>query len=392
MLINLNDNDIEFIKENLNQNANILFLRFAKVPQKKFLIEQIAIRQKISKKLPFLTNNFEFLFPSKLSYEQSSSEISAKYKSEVVDYQNSADLTGGLGIDTYFIANKSLNHYYIEQNEVLCKLFEHNSKALKLENVTILNETAEDFIKKTDVFFDLIYIDPHRRADSGQKMYFLEHTSPNVLDLIDVLKNICQKVLIKTSPLLDISKAIKELKYVSEVHILSIENDCKELLFLLDYKEHKEIKYFAINFEKDKIQKSIIDSKSKYNEINLGVKDKFLYEPNSSIMKLGKFDILFDFDIYKISQNSHLFTSNNYYEDFPGRIFEIIAVEKFSKKEILSYCKYKKANVNVRNFPLSVEEFKKKIGLKDGGEIYIFGTSDKNSKPIIFICKKINAN
>ena len=392
MLISLNDNDIDFIKSNFNQNVHNLFLKYVNDEHKKYLIEQISIRQKISKKLPFLIDNYTFIFPSKLSYEQSSSEKTAKYKSEIIDYKFSADLTGGLGIDTFFISKKSDKHFYIEQNQELCEIFKHNATELNLQNIEILNENAENFIKNTNEYFDLIYLDPNRRADSGQKMYFLEHSSPNILNMLDDLKRICDKVLIKTSPLLDISLAVKELKYVSEVHILSIENECKELLFLIDFKEVKELKYFAVNFEKNNEQILIIENKDEIANYNYAIKDKFLYEPNSSIMKLVIFDKIcrnYNDNIFKISKNSHLFTSNNYFGDFPGRIFEIISIVKFSKKEILTFCKDRKANIGLRNFPISVEEFKKKIGLKDGGDIYIFGTTETNNKPIIFITKKI---
>ena len=392
MLISLNDNDIDFIKSNFNQNVHNLFLKYVNDEHKKYLIEQISIRQKISKKLPFLIDNYKFIFPSKLSYEQSSSEKTAKYKSEIIDYKFSADLTGGLGIDTFFISKKSDKHFYIEQNQELCEIFKHNATELNLQNIEILNENAENFIKNTNEYFDLIYLDPNRRADSGQKMYFLEHSSPNILNMLDDLKRICDKVLIKTSPLLDISLAVKELKYVSEVHILSIENECKELLFLIDFKEVKELKYFAVNFEKNNEQILIIENKDEIANYNYAIKDKFLYEPNSSIMKLVIFDKIcrnYNDNIFKISKNSHLFTSNNYFGDFPGRIFEIISIVKFSKKEILTFCKDRKANISLRNFPISVEEFKKKIGLKDGGDIYIFGTTETNNKPIIFITKKI---
>ncbi len=390
MLNRLDKTDIEFISENINQDINRLFLKFSNDDRKKFLIAQIAIRQKISKKFPSLINNPHFIFPVKLSVEQASSEITAKYKSEIIEYESSLDLTGGMGIDSIYLSAKSEKHIYLEQNEELCKLFEFNSNLLNLQNIEIINAKAEDYISKTVKHFDLVYLDPHRRSEKGQKMYFLEHTYPNIIKILDDLQKISDFAMIKTSPLLDISKAIDELKYVSEVHILSLDNECKEIIFLLNFKSNLHIKYFAVNFEKHQIQKQFFEKNDNSEKCFLGIKEKFLYEPNSSLMKLGFFNQISNEKLFKLSKNSHIFTSEYLFENFNGRIFEIISIINFTKKEILNFCKEKKANISLRNFPITVEEFKKKIGLKDGGDIYLFGSTDANSKPIIFVCKKIN--
>ncbi len=392
--MNLNVELKRFIFQNIDKNVNELALKFAERNDEefKFAINQISIRQKLIQKLPTFYTNFDLILPQKISAEQASSELTAEYKSNICNYNISADLTGGMGIDSLFFANKSKLHIYIEKDKLLCDIFKHNSKSLNYSNIEIINSDAESFIGNSDKLFDLIYIDPHRRSDSGAKLYFLEHTLPNVLQLLPIIKNKTKKLLIKTSPLLDISKAIQELENVCQVHILSIDNECKELLFLIDYENNcKKIQYFTVNFTKKGTQKYNISNSENSINCKFDLQKPYLYEPNSSIMKSGFFNqICVDFNLNKLAQNSHLYTSCELINDFPGRIFKIITITKYNKADILKFCENKKANISLRNFPDTTDHFKKKIGLKDGGDTYIFGSKSQENELKVFICKKVS--
>ena len=370
------------------------------------VINQIAIRQKNSKKIPNLLKNYDFFFPSSIAAEQSSSEITAKYKSEIIsNFNHSADLTGGLGIDSLYFAKKSAKHIYCEQNSDYCACFEHNCDVLSRNNIEIVNQKSEDFVKKCieqKVFFELVYIDPSRRDGNNQKKFLLKDLQPNVFVLQENLAKITQKAIIKFSPMLDISSVLEDIKNVKEIHIVSVENECKELLVVLDFTKNAltvdTVKYFAVNLknlfdenleiqvEKNELKKSVDE------KINFTLPQKYIYEPNSSIMKLGFWaDFCYKFSLNKLHQNSHLFTSVELLSDFPGRVFELIASVKFSRKEVNAILqKEKKANITVRNFPYSVEDIYKKLKLKDGGNYYIFATTTIDNKLSLLITQQPN--
>lgn len=372
-----------------------------------FAINQIAIRQKHSKKFPTLLR--DFYFPSTVSVEQSSSEITAKYKSEIInDFNVSADLTGGLGIDSLYFAKKSAKHIYCEQNTIYCDFFRNNCAATNQNNIEFANQNCEDFIKKCieqKDFFDVVYIDPSRRDKNNQKKFLLKDLQPDVFILQKYLPQITKKVIIKFSPMLDISTVLKDIDSVREVHIISVENECKELLLVLDFAKDISmnastvIKYFAVNlihisdyiadsskkmYDRNlKIKVEKIELKKNANEkINFTLPQKYIYEPNSSIMKLGFWeDFCHKYSLNKLHQNSHLFTSNELLLDFPGRVFELIAITKYSSKEANNILQNeRKANITVRNFPYSVAEIHQKLKLKDGGNYYIFATTIMDNK------------
>ncbi len=394
----LTKSEIEFIKSNINSDINKLALNKSNHPKNirsEIVLHQIKLLNKITSKLPFLSNNCLFLFPKNISVEQASSEATANYKATIVDYEISADLTGGMGIDSLFFSKYSTTHYYNEIAAELCDIFKYNTEVLNIHNISISNLSALDFIQNiSNKSIDLIYLDPARRDIKGAKTYFLEDTIPNPLEIISAIKSLnlitLPKVLIKTSPLLDISRATSQLKYVEQVHVISVDNECKELLFLLDLSNNgtQIIQYFAINIKSDSSQKFISNNKAE-KEIIYSNPQKYLYEPNSSLMKLGFWaEIAEQFELNKISPNSHLFTSDSLIPDFPGRIFSIIDVVKIDKKLIHTYLPEGKANISVRNFKMSVAEIKKKYKIADGGNIYIFFTTlnDKSNRAII--CQK----
>ena len=385
--------EIEFVKNNIKCDINLLSLNKDKYKDIniELCIAQIKARQKTANKLTSFNNNYELIFPVRLSIEQSSSDITAEYKANILNYSTSIDLTGGMGIDSIHLANKAEKHIYIEQNTELCKIFKHNINVLNLTNIEITNSNSIDYLSKINKNIDLIYIDPARRAISGSKNYFLTDTEPNPIKILDIVvnKNNFKYLMIKTSPLLDISQAEKQLGKLSQVHIISIDNECKELILIKENGFNSTTKYFAVNFTNDKIN-SIEFIRSNSIKCRYSEPQKYLYEPNSSLMKLGFWDELSSkFNIFKLAPNSHLFTSENIIDDFPGRIFEITSIEKLDKKSVLKHLPNNKANISVRNFPLKVDEIKKKIGIIDGGDIYIFATELYNTSKIIIISKKL---
>ena len=374
-----------------------------------FVINQIAIRQKNSKKFPTLLKNFDFFFPSTISAEQSSSEITAKYKSEIIsNFNNSADLTGGLGIDSLYFAKKATKHIYCEQNSAYCDFFRNNCNVLNQNNIEITNQKSENFIKQCieqKMIFDIVYIDPSRRDNSNQKKFLLKDLQPDIFILQKKLAEITEKAIIKLSPMLDITSVLENINNVNEIHIVSVENECKELLVVLDFTKNilieNKIKYFAVNLknlsnENLEIQVEKIELKKNINEkINFTFPQKYIYEPNSSIMKLGFWeDFCYKYSLNKLHPNSHLFTSAELLLKFPGRVFELVAITKFSSKEVNNILqKERKANVTVRNFPATTDAIKKKLKLKDGGNIYLFATTilfNFTNKPCILITQKIN--
>lgn len=382
--IALSENELKKIHEIEISNQDI----FSNLSIDKKIRHQVLSRKKIKNKLPTLFNCNEIIYPSSLSLEQSSSEITANYKAKLVKGKTFIDLTAGMGIDSLFFAKKFEKGILIERNKELAEINLHNYFVLNKTNVTIaLGIDSIDFINQFNEQVDLIYIDPARRNEQGNKVVSLTEYEPNVVSILDKLFSISTNILIKTSPLLDISKAIAELKFVKQVHVLSVENECKELVFHLEKDFVNEIKISTINFDKKENQvfeyllKAEKESNSEYSEpIN------YLYEPNASIMKAGAFKITGQkLGLKKLHQHTHLYTSEKLVENFPGRTFRIDTTSKFDKKEIAKIIPAMKANIAVRNFPISTNEVKKKLGIKDGGDVYLFVTTNiKNEKIVIF--------
>jgi hypothetical protein len=280
----------------------------------------------------------------------------------------------------------------VEQNRELCDIAEHNFEVLGLQNVAIENSTNETFLEKMSAV-DVIYLDPSRRDDTGKKVVRIEDCSPDVSEIQDLLLAKAKMVLIKFSPMLDISLAIKNLKKVSEVHVISVENECKELLFLL-YSEKEYISYITVNLNKNNdIEKFYFTFEEEQNaEISFATTiEKYLYEPNTSILKAGAFkSVARQFNIKKLHVNSHLYTSDNLISDFPGRTFAVKDWFVPNKKNLNSFVsETKKANISVRNFPLSVAEIRKKTGLREGGDVYLFATTLSNKKKICVVGEKV---
>ena len=393
----------DFIEKHLKDDVRQLALqKFPDDVDKMLVLNQIEARQLLSKKVPSWASNPDLLFPKHLSIEQCSSELTAKYKASIISGGDTfVDLTGGLGIDSYFLSEKFKTSYYIENQKELCDLAEHNFGVLG-RKINVINSDAESFLSKNQNI-DLIFIDPARRDIYNRKMVSLHDCSPDVVDLQNILLKNAKNVLIKASPMLDISLITNELQNISEIHIVSVKNECKEILIKIEPGFDGEIKYFCVNFQSGstvisteakrsgEISFNFVESeeKSAIPSFSSTVKN-YLYEPNSSLMKSGAFKLISQrFGIEKLHVNSHLYTSDNLISDFPGRIFEVVGFAPFNKKikkELLNGIT--EASVATRNFPLSANDLRKTLNLKESDKIFVFGTTLIGEKKVVILAKK----
>ena len=332
-----------------------------------------------------------------LSVEQSSSEITAKFKANLVSGDTLADLTGGMGVDIAYMSKKFKKALYFEQNIDLLEVAKYNLEQLGIENVTFIEGNSVENLSQVTVDnpkqfqISWIYLDPHRRDDTGSKVVRLQDCEPNILKINNLLLKYTDNILLKASPMLDIDLAISDLGNVSQVYIVAVENEVKEVLFHLRKINSKEVILNAVNLTKQySTTLSFTKSEEKNSNIILGSPKQYLYEPNAAIMKSGGFRYIAQyFDLQKISPHSHLYTSEEFVENFQGRVFKIVAVCKLDKKEISKHLSENKANVTIRNFPLTVQQIRDKLKLSDGGSEYLFATTDSKNQKIVIVCRKI---
>ena len=388
--MSLNDITRQYIRENLNADVPTLALKKAPVGTDVSLaLRQIEARQLLRKKVPSWSENEDLLFPAHLSIEQCSSEASAQYKAGILQGQTFADLTGGLGIDTYFIARQFQQADYVERQEELCDLAMHNFEVLKA-NVKVWNETAEEYLAHCEPK-DCIFIDPARRDEHGRKTVSISDCTPDVSTLQDELLQKAQKVMIKLSPMLDISKALEELHHVKKVHVVAVANECKELVFIIERDYQGEPQFVCVNLMTSQPEVRFTQEEERQCPSRLadGILN-YLYEPNPAVMKAGCFKMLTErFCVCKLHKNSNLYTSNQLITDFPGRIFEVVDWAPYNKKVNQTLLQgVEKASIAVRNFPLSVAELRRVLKIKDGDIVYLFATTLKGEEKVIISTKK----
>ncbi len=379
-----------YINDHLTSDLHSLILKgtpFDEISSQE-IVNQIICKQKSEKKLPSWFQNNSIYYPSKINIEQSSSEKTAKYKSQLISGKKIMDLTGGFGVDSYYFSKIFKTVIYCEINDKLSKISEHNFKQLDANNIQVISENGIKYLHKKNENFDVIYLDPSRRNNDKRKVFLLKDCSPNIIENIDLLFCKTTTILLKTSPILDISSTIKELKFVKEIHVVAVNNDVKELLYLLEKEYKGTIKIKTINFTKKYTQKFNFiynkQNKSTYEEPL-----KYLYEPNSAILKSGGFhEISSQLNLFKLHQHSHLYTSVKQ-QDFPGRKFKITKINPYDKKKIISSLSTKKANITTRNFRKTVSQIRKELKIKDGGDLFLFFTTNIHNKPICIHCEKL---
>ena len=325
--------------------------------------------------------------------EQCSSEQTARYKALIAGKGALiVDLTAGFGVDMAFMSQAFQKAIYVERQAPLCAISSDNYKLLGLNHIEVICADGIDYLHQLE-HADLIFLDPARRDDHGARTYGIADCTPNVLELRDELLKKADRVMLKLSPMLDWRKAVEDLGHVNEVHIVSVDNECKELLVILS-KEEKPLKLFCVNndqvFEGD--QGDWLNERS-IAEIRVPVpmsSQAYLFEPNASIMKAGCFTLLEQrFNVSQLDKNSHLFVSDHDISDFPGRRFTIEKTTSMNKRELkTALAGIDKANITVRNFPLSVAELRKRLKLKDGDNLYLFATTLADGQHQLFLCRK----
>ena len=389
--MNISDDSLKFIQQHQNKSLTELALLLSKKTElnKDFILAQINGIQKAKNKLPQFYSTPNIIYPIKLSLEQCSSEKTGVYKSEIINGEKLLDLTGGFGVDSYYFSKTFTQVTYLEQNKSLHNIVKQNIKLLGAKNIKLFNSTAEDFIATTTQKFDVIYIDPSRR-NQNQRVFKLDECTPNIIELTSSLFKISNKILIKTAPLLDIKQTIKDLKFVTKIWVIAVDNDCKEVLYLLENEKIVEPQISTINLTKENQEFEFNFKQEETANTELSEPENFLYESNSSILKAGAFNSLCkSFNIKKLGQHTHLYTSKTLIDDFPGRTFKIENVLSYNTKEFRKL-NIQKANVSCRNFKDNVEQIKKKLKIKDGGRNYLFAANNINGKPILIVCLRLD--
>jgi 16S rRNA G966 N2-methylase RsmD len=378
-----------YILENENKDLRDLILKnkvILGIPTAQ-LIEQIGTRKKAKEKLPLYYQTPGIIFPPPASFEQSSSEATASFKSELIarfingKSTRGADLTGGFGVDTYFLSKRFGKIHYVEPQAALMEIARYNHQLLGANNIEYHAMTADNFLATTGSSFDFVYVDPSRRTIDRKKVYALEDSQPDILNLKTEIFKRTSLMVVKASPLLDIQAGMAQLASVKKVFAVSVNNDCKELLFFCEKGFEGTAVITAVNIPEGHTPQMFEFSFPEERAQKVEVSDplRYLYEPNASILKAGAFkSAAARFNLKKIHVNTHLYTGEHLVDNFPGRKF---LIEELVKPSTLKkYFPDGKANVTTRNYPLTPEALKKKTGLKDGGEKFLIGFSGEKKK------------
>lgn len=403
----MNQATIDFVHQHRDDDVRKLAFLAGKYPEvdMPFALDQIRGRQMARTKLPRWAATEGLVYPPHISMEQCSSEATARYKAELakrlVGEGSLVDLTGGLGVDfSYMAAVLQGEATYVERQTHLCKAAEANFALLGLSKARVVNGDGVEVLhglRRANILF----VDPARRDDAGNKVVSLADCTPDVTLLQDELLGKADYVLIKLSPMLDWHKAVADLKGVREVHIVSVGNECKELLLVLSAESAESpLKVYCVNDD----SVFVVEENGEFGEAKYSFPTgkpmfpdegntvfRYLYEPNASLMKAGCFGTVCErFGMVMLARNSHLFFSQEKVDDFPGRRFDVQAISTLNKKKMkCSLQGITQANIAVRNFPLSVAELRKRLKLKDGGGVYIFASTSEDGEHILFFCRKI---
>ena len=410
----------DFIRQHQDEDVRQLAFLGSKNPEvdMPFALDQIRGRKMARAKLPLWANIDGIIYPPHISMEQCSSESTALYKAELAarllglpassssEEIGFVDLTGGFGVDFSYIASRlGMSSMYVERQAHLCEAAKENFERLGLKNAIVKNEDGIEVLHSLKEL-KLIFIDPARRDDAGNKVVSLKDCTPDVTVLQEEMLLKADYVIIKLSPMLDWHRAVSELSHVRVVHIISVNNECKELLLVLsarnmgekeassadgEVKHAGNLRIYCINDAQSFVCEELDMEASQVKIAPSTLEEmQYLYEPNASLMKAGCFGVLSErYDARMLSKNSHLFVSREPIAVFPGRSFRIIAVSSFNKKELKRHLSgITKANIATRNFPLSVAELRKRLKLKDGGETYIFATTLSDESHVLVITEK----
>ncbi len=371
----------QFVQDHLNEDPALLLFRYqAKVDfDLRSAVHQISARQKAAKKLPSWVSNSRIIFPPSISLEQSSSEETAQFKAKNLAGKLMIDLTGGFGVDSYFLSQGFERAIYCEQQEELAEIAANNLEILAPGKFEIFLGDGLDFLEKSTLHFDLIYADPARRGKGNQKLFRLQDCEPDVVSAWELMKSKSDRILIKASPMLDISQSLTELPDIQKVRVISVKNEVKELL--LEWSKEKEnskssqVEIEAVDLGEKEARFTFSLLEESEAESVFGEAEAYLIEPLSAILKAGAFKSFGKrFGLKKLEKNSHLYTTANLPQKIPGRVFEVLGEIQPKKEIVKKLFPSGKVNVITRNYATGSEELKKKLGLKDGGEDFLIGT------------------
>lgn len=388
-----------FIGEHLHDDVQQLALQRNRFPQLsdtdfRFLLQQIEGRQRTKDKLPSFAQNPDWWYPVRLSCEQCSSEATARYKAEIIKpflVQADAtliDLTAGYGVDTFFMSEQTQRAHYVERNAELCAIAQHNF-ALSRPHIQVHNTTAEEFLSSLPISDTpyplsntLIYLDPARRSQSGGKVFRIEDCEPNVIEILPILRKCASTILIKFSPMLDITAAMQTLGSEWDIHVVALHNEVKEVLFITGNST-----IHAVNISHNQATRFTLtqaEEKATQNHIANTI-GKYLYEPNAAIIKAGAFRLVGKrYGIAKLDTNTHLYTSDTLLPDFQGRVWKVIDTHLAKPSTLDPKLKY---SIISRNYPLSPEQIRKKYKLQDGNDYYLIGARHQG-KPTLMLCQR----
>lgn len=356
----------------------------------RWFLQQVEGRERTADKLPTFAAIDDWWYPVRLSCEQCSSELTARYKASLVSGERMVDLTAGYGVDTYFLSEQFAHTDYVEQNAELCRIAEHNF-SLQNSAISIQNCKAEEFLSSAGEY-DLIFLDPARRDAHGGKVFKLADCTPNVVELLPTLLQHGKRILLKLSPMLDISQAVKELSAFSlqwSVYVVAIKNEVKEVLLLSHQSSEVSIQTItAIDLAEP--EKAFVFTREEEQEAQCQLVNgkcengKWLYEPSASILKAGAYKLVAQrFGLQKLDVNTHLYASDRYIADFPGRVWKCLN-DQINDKMVHGQM----VNVLTRNYPLTPEQLKKKLHLRDGGTAFVIGCRVAG-KPTLFHAERV---
>ncbi|WP_256013016.1 class I SAM-dependent methyltransferase [Desertivirga xinjiangensis] len=384
----------EFIASNLNEDINKILLKKSpfEAVSTRDLATQIDGKKRSQKKLPLWFKTSGIYFPPKLNLEQTSSESTAEYKSQLAKGDILVDLTGGFGVDSYYFSKRVKQVYHVEQNAELSDIAAHNSRLLSAQNLHFVKGDSLEYLRDTQLSFDTIYVDPARRVQT-RKVFLLKDTEPDVVSNLPLLLSKASRIIIKTSPLFDIQSGLKELSNVREVHVISVKNDCKELLWVIDKNFNGEARIIASALQEHQLVNTSSFSFFFSEERNLALPEastpaNFLYEPDVALLKAGCFKMIANrYTIRKLHVNTHLYTSDQAGLSFIGKVYRVNRSTNYGEFSKLKQAR--KANVISRNFPYSPEQIKKKHKISDGGELFLFFCMAADSRLLVIEAERI---
>lgn len=389
------DREIKFIEDNEGKDVDGLRLKYSAKGDSDFdldmCLDQIEALNRFERKLPSFFKTNGVVFAPRMNLEQSSSEQTALYKQGLIkNGETLVDLTSGFGVDSFFLAQKASRVVCVEMDERLSRLCAFNFRLMGLTNCEFVNVSCEQYLQEMDRV-DVIYVDPSRRDEHKNRFMSLSSFSPDILTLMPQLIDKASRVIVKLSPMTDLKLLRQEVEYLTDIHIVSLRNECKEVLAVISKSEYKPLMYHCINMLEQKtdctdffFEKAVanLDSVKFSSEMK-----KFFFEPNSSFLKAGIFTPLcMKYNVEKLHPNTHLFTSDERIGDFEGRGFELLEQRSAGIKALRDI---ERANITVRNFPWTVETIRKRTKIKEGGDLYLFFTTLLGERKVCLLARKI---